>query len=600
MNKLILLLTLLLSNFLVSQPMKIIGKTTIIGRLEIAQNDFPSNLTQWDAIRACSNLGDDWRMPTIQELNSLYDNRAKIGGFTQDRYWSKSEGGVNGNGGTKFWFKNFNSGINDLTSDGRIQFNVRAVRTTKLNWDPIKIIGKIIKIGNIEIAQFDFPNEMGHDEAFKVCIDLGKGWRLPKIDELDSIYYNILKGRLDLSSSNFKLKRYWSLDLEGGSFAYEKDFKSGEKDFSGRINKYQVRAVREHLTNYSKSFKKVDNFEIKNSDKETTWLEANNLFKNLVNGWRLPTIEELIHLSNNNLQGLDKSSYFLSSTQFDNDFCWVIDFNTGGTFNYPKSALAKSILIRKINNSNTPLNLLNKAASAELFNQIIGKSMIFNSIEIAEKDFPSGIEWNYAKNICKQFGEGWRLPTIEELNFMYNIKDTLKMSGFSWWSSTVYDDKVYYKDLKNNNFLTNENYRFGFRVVRDIKLSTLNIIGKPFIVDGLNFAQYDFPNKMNWEDAKKACTELGDGWRLPTQDELETFDRFRKYHDSKEGNGRLDVVNLEAYVYWSSSPFRFDSDDALTYTFSLYTGGFKDFRRKEYKWKVRAVKTVTSGTTQKY
>ena len=105
---------------------------------------------------------------------------------------------------------------------------------------------------------------------------------------------------------------------------------------------------------------------------------------------------------------------------------------------------------------------------------------------------------------------------------------------------------------------------------------------------------------MNWEDAKKACTELGDGWRLPTQDELETFDRFRKYHDSKEGNGRLDVVNLEAYVYWSSSPFRVDSDDALTYTFSVYNSGFKDFRRKEYKWKVRAVKTLTSGTTQKY
>ena len=174
------------------------------------------------------------------------------------------------------------------------------------------------------------------------------------------------------------------------------------------------------------------------------------------------------------------------------------------------------------------------------------------------------------------------------------------MLGFSWWSSTVYDDKVYYKDFKNNNFLTNENYRFGFRVVRDIKLPTLNIIGKPFIVDGLNFAQYDFPNKMNWEDAKKACTELGDGWRLPTQDERETFDRFRKYHDSKEGTGRLDVVNLEAYVYWSSSPFRVDSDDALTYTFSVYNSGFKDFRRKEYKWKVRAVKTVTSDTTQKY
>ena len=26
--------------------------------------------------------------------------------------------------------------------------------------------------------------------------------------------------------------------------------------------------------------------------------------------------------------------------------------------------------------------------------------------------------------------------------------------------------------------------------------------------------------EMNWDDAMKACADLGDGWRLPTKDEL--------------------------------------------------------------------------------
>ena len=28
---------------------------------------------------------------------------------------------------------------------------------------------------------------------------------------------------------------------------------------------------------------------------------------------------------------------------------------------------------------------------------------------------------------------------------------------------------------------------------------------------------------MNWEDAKKACADLGDGWRLPSKDELDVL-----------------------------------------------------------------------------
>ena len=47
-----------------------------------------------------------------------------------------------------------------------------------------------------------------------------------------------------------------------------------------------------------------------------------------------------------------------------------------------------------------------------------------------------------------------------------------------------------------------------------------NIIGRPIKLDNLEVAQHDFPKSMNWDDAKAACAKLGEGWRLPTKDEL--------------------------------------------------------------------------------
>jgi hypothetical protein len=53
------------------------------------------------------------------------------------------------------------------------------------------IIGKSIKIGSIEVAQNDFPNSMNWDDAIKACVDLGSGWRLPTIDEFNTLIKNI-------------------------------------------------------------------------------------------------------------------------------------------------------------------------------------------------------------------------------------------------------------------------------------------------------------------------------------------------------------------------------------------------------------------------
>lgn len=53
--------------------------------------------------------------------------------------------------------------------------------------------------------------------------------------------------------------------------------------------------------------------------------------------------------------------------------------------------------------------------------------------------------------------------------------------------------------------------------------SANSIIGNSTILNGLEIAQYDFPNQMTMTEALAACKSLGQGWRLPTLDELNFY-----------------------------------------------------------------------------
>jgi hypothetical protein len=62
------------------------------------------------------------------------------------------------------------------------------------------------------------------------------------------------------------------------------------------------------------------------------------------------------------------------------------------------------------------------------------------------------------------------------------------------------------------------------------------------LIDGLEIAPIDLPEKMNWEDANNACRELGEGWKLPSKDEL------NKIFQNKDR-----INGLDSMIYWSSS-----------------------------------------------
>ena len=109
----------------------IIGNTYKIENIEVAEKDFPNTMNWEDAKKACENLGRGWRLPTKEELNTLYLNKDKIGGFANNKYWSSSstEGDHNG-----AWLQTFNNGFQTFLNGVQQYYykgfkdNVRAVR----------------------------------------------------------------------------------------------------------------------------------------------------------------------------------------------------------------------------------------------------------------------------------------------------------------------------------------------------------------------------------------------------------------------------------------------------------------------------------------
>ena len=75
--------------------------TIKIGNLEVMTEDL-GEMNWHEAKKACADLGDGWRLPTKDELNILYVNKDKIGGFANSLYWSSTE-----NGGNYAWFQHF-------------------------------------------------------------------------------------------------------------------------------------------------------------------------------------------------------------------------------------------------------------------------------------------------------------------------------------------------------------------------------------------------------------------------------------------------------------------------------------------------------------
>ena len=110
----------------------------------------------------------------------------------------------------------------------------------KSNTDYKNIIGKPIKIGNLEIAQYDFPGTMNWNDAKIACEALGDGWRLPSLDELNILYQN------KVAIGDFEFNNYWSSEEYDGTKTevWTKSFVNGQEPNHFKKYKNNERAIR--------------------------------------------------------------------------------------------------------------------------------------------------------------------------------------------------------------------------------------------------------------------------------------------------------------------------------------------------------------------
>ena len=104
--------------------------------------------------------------------------------------------------------------------------------------------------------------------------------------------------------------------------------------------------------------------------------------------------------------------------------------------------------------------------------QIIGTTYKLDSIEIAQYDLPTEVTWYNAKRECKELGKGWRLPTKEELDKMYNNKDLIgNFVNNNYWSSTEYDSRYAWMQvfIHKSIAITLKEGHINARAVKSIK-----------------------------------------------------------------------------------------------------------------------------------
>lgn len=91
----------------------------------------------------------------------------------------------------------------------------------------------------LEVYHSDL-GKMSWDEAKMACNDLGEGWRLPSKEELEQMHIQLHAK----NKGNFQNDYYWSSTEKFDLIACFYRFYIGYADFSGKLNSYFVRAVR--------------------------------------------------------------------------------------------------------------------------------------------------------------------------------------------------------------------------------------------------------------------------------------------------------------------------------------------------------------------
>jgi hypothetical protein len=243
------------------------------------------------------------------------------------------------------------------------------------------------------------------------------------------------------------------------------------------------------------------------------------------------------------------------------------------------------------NNSNKVESIKTSDGAIEF--QVVSRPYEVGNLQVAQYDISEQMDWYTAKDLCSKLGQGWRLPTRDELTSLCQSEKEIGLTDIYWTSTEENNDEawtVQRRLLVGEANLYNKyskRYSNSVRVVRDLsyKQSRLDIIksqiiGNPIEIGNLIVAQYDYPQNLDWDSANIACQSLGDGWRLPTKDELNTLYK-----------NKTKIGGFFKQSYWSSTEY--NSQQAWLHDFKhgiQYGSNGFGFKTKNILY-VRAVRT---------
>jgi len=109
------------------------------------------------------------------------------------------------------------------------------------------------------------------------------------------------------------------------------------------------------------------------------------------------------------------------------------------------------------------------------------------------------------------------------------------------------------------------------------------------IIDGLEWQAKDDGNRRSLRDSIIYATTLGDGWRLPTIEELISIIDFTTHGPACK------IKPCRSSYYWSNSPYANNSSTAWGVNFfnGYVYGNYKDFRY--YARCVRKLRAIQQG-----
>ena len=313
---------------------------------------------------------NDWRLPTLQELMTLYSNRDLIGGFADDRYWSSTMGY------SYHYYVNFSDGNSNTATHSNDRFFVRAVRT----YDGSAPLNLTDNSGN-EITELDFGSDQNTTQkTFKIKNTGAQNISYTVTNTANWIVSaNPSSGELSAGSTTsvvVTINRNLLANGDNSSSLLINTPNNGSKELVVKAKKTVANSVFELA---------AANLMVQTQDLGcVNWNSAKTMCESSTVGnysdWRLPTKEELMALYNNReLVGGFTTGKYWSSTYASGRY-YALDFNNGTLDDYSTSQVFNVRAVRPLNGSSitTPTVTTTAPSNVTTNSAICGGNVTFD------------------------------------------------------------------------------------------------------------------------------------------------------------------------------------------------------------------------------